>query len=158
VSRRHGFNDVCLPRREATARLTLIAPSIVAFALRRPPFPGASAPLVARCRRRQGAYRLPSEPTIFRDVLIRVVATCERLSEAYLVPVIKAMLEGFPFTISGFHVDNGDCFNPSTADPSACLMPQLPLRSGSNLYWNRLRSVTVCEAPCYERIGGCRDT
>jgi hypothetical protein len=38
-----------------------------------------------------------------------IVATCERLSEAYLVPVIKAMLEleGFPFTISGFHADNG---------------------------------------------------
>ena len=25
----------------------------------------------------------------------------------YLLPVIKAMLEGFPFTISGFHADNG---------------------------------------------------
>ncbi len=33
--------------------------------------------------------------------------TCERLSEAYLLPVIEAMLEGFPFTISGFHADNG---------------------------------------------------
>ena len=31
----------------------------------------------------------------------------ERLSEAYLLPVIKVMLEGFPFTISGFHADNG---------------------------------------------------
>jgi hypothetical protein len=31
-----------------------------------------------------------------------IVATCDRLSEAYLAPVIKAMLEleGFPFTIS----------------------------------------------------------
>ena len=36
-----------------------------------------------------------------------IVATCERLSEAYLLPVIEAMLEGFPFTISGFHADNG---------------------------------------------------
>ena len=36
-----------------------------------------------------------------------IAATYERLSETYLVPVIKAMLKGFPFTISGFHADNG---------------------------------------------------
>ena len=35
------------------------------------------------------------------------MATCERLSEAYLMPVIKAMLEGFPFTISGFRAGHG---------------------------------------------------
>jgi transposase InsO family protein len=36
-----------------------------------------------------------------------IVATCERLSEAYLLPVIEALLESFPFTILGFHADNG---------------------------------------------------
>jgi transposase InsO family protein len=36
-----------------------------------------------------------------------VVATCERLSEAYLLPVIKALLDNFPFAIRGFHADNG---------------------------------------------------
>lgn len=36
-----------------------------------------------------------------------VVATCERLSEAYLLPVIETLLESFPFTILGFHADNG---------------------------------------------------
>ena len=36
-----------------------------------------------------------------------IVATCERLFEAYLLLVIKAVLEGFPFTISGFYADNG---------------------------------------------------
>jgi transposase InsO family protein len=36
-----------------------------------------------------------------------IVATCERLSEAYLLPVIEAMLESFPFKILGFHADNG---------------------------------------------------
>jgi transposase InsO family protein len=36
-----------------------------------------------------------------------VVATCERLSEAYLLPVIEALLDDFPFTICGFHADNG---------------------------------------------------
>lgn len=36
-----------------------------------------------------------------------IVATCERLSEAYLLPVLEAMLESFPFHILGFHADNG---------------------------------------------------
>ena len=36
-----------------------------------------------------------------------IVATCERLSEAYLLPVIETMLASFPFHILGFHADNG---------------------------------------------------
>ena len=36
-----------------------------------------------------------------------LVATCERISEAYLLPVIEALLEAFPFQILGFHADNG---------------------------------------------------
>ena len=36
-----------------------------------------------------------------------VVATCEKLSEAYLLPVIEALLAAFPFTLLGFHADNG---------------------------------------------------
>ena len=36
-----------------------------------------------------------------------IVATCERLSEAFLLPVLENMLESFPFTILGFHADNG---------------------------------------------------
>ena len=35
------------------------------------------------------------------------VATCERISEAFLIPVLEALLEGFPFVIKGFHSDNG---------------------------------------------------
>jgi hypothetical protein len=35
------------------------------------------------------------------------VATCEKLSEAYLLPVIEALLDNSPFTIRGFHADNG---------------------------------------------------
>ncbi len=37
----------------------------------------------------------------------QLVATCERISEAYLLPVIRQLLEGFPFVILGFHADNG---------------------------------------------------
>jgi transposase InsO family protein len=36
-----------------------------------------------------------------------IVASCERISEAYLLPVIEAMIERFPFQILGFHADNG---------------------------------------------------
>jgi transposase InsO family protein len=36
-----------------------------------------------------------------------VVATCEKLSEAYLLPVIGALLAAFPFTLLGFRADNG---------------------------------------------------
>ena len=37
----------------------------------------------------------------------QVLGCCERLSEAYLLPVIKQMLASFPFEILGFHADNG---------------------------------------------------
>jgi len=37
----------------------------------------------------------------------QLVATCEKISEAYLLPVIQQLLEGFPFVILGFHADNG---------------------------------------------------
>lgn len=36
-----------------------------------------------------------------------LVATCEKISEAYLLPVIVTLLAGFPFQILGFHADNG---------------------------------------------------
>lgn len=36
-----------------------------------------------------------------------LVATCERLSEAALLPVLESLLEGFPFQLLGFHSDNG---------------------------------------------------
>ena len=38
-----------------------------------------------------------------------IVATCERLSEAFLLPVIEAMLASFPFTVLGFHAEREAC-------------------------------------------------
>ena len=35
------------------------------------------------------------------------VATCERISEAFLIPVLEAPLDSLPFVIKGFHSDNG---------------------------------------------------
>lgn len=37
----------------------------------------------------------------------QLVASCEQLSEAYLLPVLESLFEGFPFVILGFHADNG---------------------------------------------------
>ena len=39
-----------------------------------------------------------------------IVASVERISEAYLVPVLETMLAQFPFVIRGFHSDNGSEF------------------------------------------------
>ena len=39
-----------------------------------------------------------------------LVASVERISEAYLLPVIALLLEGFPFGIRGFHSDSGSEF------------------------------------------------
>jgi transposase InsO family protein len=39
-----------------------------------------------------------------------LVASCERISEAYLLPVLGCLLEDFPFRILGFHADNGSEF------------------------------------------------
>lgn len=40
----------------------------------------------------------------------QLVATCEKISEAYLLPVIQELLAAFPFRIAGFHADNGSEF------------------------------------------------
>lgn len=39
-----------------------------------------------------------------------IIASVERISEAYLVPVLESMLLQFPFIIRGFHSDNGSEF------------------------------------------------
>jgi hypothetical protein len=40
----------------------------------------------------------------------QLVACCERISEAFLLPVIALLLEQFPFQIRGFHSDGGGEF------------------------------------------------
>jgi transposase InsO family protein len=53
---------------------------------------------------RKGVYHINSVDCVTQ---YEGVATCERISEAYLIPVLEAMLTSFPFPILGFHVDNG---------------------------------------------------
>ena len=58
-----------------------------------------------RARRQQGTKTRPTG--IDRGAPWEIVATWRAALCGYLLPVIKAMLEGFPFMISGFHADNG---------------------------------------------------
>ncbi len=52
----------------------------------------------------KGVYHINAvdEVTQFQCVL-----SVERISERFLIPVLEAILETFPFTIQGFHADNG---------------------------------------------------
>ena len=54
-----------------------------------------------------------------------IVASAERISEAYLVPVLENMLVQFPFIIRGFHSDNGSEFVNKTV---AALLNKLLIR------------------------------
>jgi transposase InsO family protein len=52
----------------------------------------------------KGVYHINAVDSVTQ---FQLVATCERISEAYLLPVIRQLLEEFPFVILGFHADNG---------------------------------------------------
>ena len=58
----------------------------------------------SRLRRRASAYHINAVDCLTQWAL---VATCEKISEASLLPMIEALLAGFPFRILGFHADNG---------------------------------------------------
>ena len=53
---------------------------------------------------RKGVYHINAVDCVTQ---FQLVATCEKISEAYLLPVIRQLLEEFPFIILGFHADNG---------------------------------------------------
>ena len=52
----------------------------------------------------QGVYHLNAVDCVTQ---FQLVATCEKIREASLLPVIRQRLEGVPFVIRGFHADNG---------------------------------------------------
>jgi transposase InsO family protein len=67
----------------------------------------------------------------------QVVASVPRISEAYLAPVLEAMVRQFPFRILGFHSDNGSEFINETVSNllNKLLIEQTksrPRRSGDN--------------------------
>ena len=52
----------------------------------------------------KGVYHINAVDAVTQ---FELVATCERLGETYLLPVLRELLAGFPFVILGFHADNG---------------------------------------------------
>lgn len=90
---------------------TVTRPTPVAIGERRRPEPGGRPGFIRIDSVHQGdqdgikgLYHINAVDSVTQWQL---VATCERLSEAYLLPVIKVLLDGFPFVIQGFHADNG---------------------------------------------------
>jgi hypothetical protein len=71
-----------------------------------------------------------------------IVATCERLFEAYLRPGDQPVLEGFPFTISGFYADNGsEYINQQVAGLRS---PSLARAIRTTTAWRRPRTAPRC--------------
>jgi len=52
----------------------------------------------------KGVYHINAVDSVTQ---YQVVATCEKISEAYLIPVLDEILRTFPFVILGIHSDNG---------------------------------------------------
>ena len=52
----------------------------------------------------KGLYHLNAVDEVTQ---FEIVATVERIAEAFLLPVLQALLDAFPFVICGFHSDNG---------------------------------------------------
>jgi hypothetical protein len=70
----------------------------------------------------QGVYHINAVDEVTQW---QIVAATPRISEAYLEPVLAAMLHQFPFHILGFHSDNGSEFINATV---ACLLNKLLIR------------------------------
>ena len=52
----------------------------------------------------KGVYLINAVDTVTQ---FQFIAAVERISEHYLLPVLAALLDRFPFTVLGFHADNG---------------------------------------------------
>jgi len=52
----------------------------------------------------KGVYHINA---VDEEIQFQVVCSVSKISEAYLAPVLRFMLEAFPYSIKGFHSDNG---------------------------------------------------
>lgn len=104
LRRRSGYTE---HRREWTKT----RPTQISIGERRPPAPGGRPGFIRIDSVHQGdqdgvkgVYHINAVDCLTQWEL---VATCEKISEVFLLPVIAALLDGFPFRILGFHADNG---------------------------------------------------
>ena len=54
--------------------------------------------------KQKGVYHINAVDEVTQ---FEIVATVEKISERYLIPILEQMLDSFPFEIKGFHADNG---------------------------------------------------
>jgi len=100
--------------RGITKRFTKTRPTVVKIGERARPDPGGRPGHIridtvhqGDLNGQKGVYHINAVDEI---VQWEIVASGERISEVYLVPVLETMLAGFPFLIRGFHSDNGSEF------------------------------------------------
>ena len=100
--------------RSMAKRYTRTRPAVVRIAERARPDPGGRPGYIRVNTIHQGD--LNGEKAVYHINAVdevtqwEIVASVERISEAYLVPALETMLLGFPFVIRGFHSDNGSEF------------------------------------------------
>jgi transposase InsO family protein len=100
-------------RRYAAQRIvrTKTRPSAVAIGMRKAPAPGGRPGFIRIDSVHQGdfdgakgVYHINAVDCVTQW---QVVGSCERISEAFVLPVLQEMFEQFPFQLLGFHADNG---------------------------------------------------
>ena len=99
------------PYRKQRLRWTRTRPFAVAIGIRKAPAPQGLPGYIRIDTVHQGdqdgmkgVYHINAVDIVTQWQL---VAAVEGISEAYLLPVIGLLLEGFPFAIRGFHSDSG---------------------------------------------------
>lgn len=97
--------------RSVNKRYTKTKPTIVSIGERAKPSPGGKPGYIRIDTVHQGDYQNKKGVyhinTVDEVVQWEIVASVEKISESYLVPVLEDMLADFPFVIYGFHSDNG---------------------------------------------------
>jgi len=100
--------------RSITKRYTRTKPAVVRIGERVKPEPGGSPGYIridsvhqGDLNGKKGVYHINAVDEVTQWEFI---ASVEKISESYLVPVLESTLSGFPFVIKGFHSDNGSEF------------------------------------------------
>ena len=115
--------------RTITKRYTGTRPAVARIAERAKPAPGGRPGHIRTdtvhqgdCNGEKGVYHINAVDEVTQW---EIIASVEKISESYLVPILESMLDGFPFVIRGFHSDNGSEFINKTV---AALLNKLLIR------------------------------
>jgi transposase InsO family protein len=100
--------------RSVTTRYTRTKPAVVKIAERERPEPRGNPGYIRTdtvhqgdLNGKKGVYHINAVDEVTQW---EIIASVERISESYLIPVLESMLSSFPFAIRNFHSDNGSEF------------------------------------------------